>query len=123
MRRHFGLLYPQDNVNTEFTSSKTPISMRSQLSLVAALLSTYSPCWERALLFITFSENVGLGIHCHRAHSGFGIFFAESPRYLLPVSQLLLLRQARGTGFNRWLVPKAPRPRTQEQEAAMLRLG
>lgn len=27
MRRHFGLLYPQDNINTEFTSSKTPISV------------------------------------------------------------------------------------------------
>lgn len=64
------------------------------MSLAVALLSTYSLCWEHALLFITFSENVGLGIYCHRAHSVFGILFAENPRYLLPVCQLLLLQRA-----------------------------
>ena len=116
MGRHLGLLYPPDNVNTEFTSSETPISRsntQSQLSLVVALLSLYSLCWECTLLFITFNENVGLGIYCHRACSVSGIFFAENPRYLLPVSQLLLLQQARGTGFDRWQVPKAPWPRTR----------
>lgn len=87
--------------------------MQSQLSPVVALLSICSLPWEHALLLITFSENVGFGFYCHRAPSGFGIFFADTPRYLLPVSQLLLLQQAQGTGFNRRPAPKAPWPRTQ----------
>lgn len=115
MGRHFGLLYPQDNINTKFTSSKTPISRSdtpSQLSLVVALLSIYSLCWECALLFIIFSENIGLGIYCHRV-LWFWNFLCRKPQIFTPVSQLLLLQQAQGTGFNRWLLPKAPWPHTR----------
>lgn len=123
MGRHFGLLYPQDNINTKFTSSKTPISRSdtpSQLSLVVALLSIYSLCWECALLFIIFSENVGLGIYCHRVLV-LEFSLQKTPDIYSLYPSCFCCSKHKALVLTDGCCPR-PRGHIPEQEAAMLRL-
>lgn len=108
------LLHLQNSVNLEFTSSETLFLLVGEVSCPSSGSAFHAPPVLGMLPFIhNSSENVGLGIYCHRALSGLGIFFAGSLSYFLPAARLLVLQRARGTVFNSEQVPGAPWPWTQ----------
>lgn len=124
MGRHSGLLYPQGNVDTEFSSSKTPISRNYTRSVLPGSGSAFHilPVLATCSSIHNLCENVGLGIYCHGALSALGIFFQKPSHILCPYPGCFCCSKREALVLTDGWCPR-PRGHVPEREAAMLRLG
>lgn len=77
MGRRFVLLYLQNSINLEFTSSETLFLPVGEVSCPGSAFRAL-PVLGMHPLIRNSSDNIGLGIYCHGALSGLGISLREA---------------------------------------------